>query len=762
MSPIFLRFLALSYSIPGSFPHFEPIQVIRPSKDRQYLEVTEEIAKLQGLTTRIAIIAVTGPFHSGKSFLLNSLAGRTDVFTVGADKSPETTGIWLARTDRRARNGAEIWLMDCEGFFGPRVRGEYDAKIFTLAALLSSHLVYNSVKTVQQNDVNLIERVTMQAKLFKLRTNQSPEPIRELPDLTWVVEDFAQESENAHQEINITQDYDCEYLKEAFGNVTVSTLFLPATSRKELADLSKLTWDELTPEYRVEVSKLRGQLYDSIDRQTHVWQPDELLKSLHFLTNGLRQGKFPELPSILEIWHQDVKQASEQDSLSALDSRLKGSLDDVYPPVALQKLTKLIKDGEESAVSLYRTLMKEFEQSDAFPKGLNDKIRARIEASKHLHEQKATEYLHKLHVDKLTSFRNYVSEMNFPLDPDVLAISLKVREAETIRYYTEIANEISVPTNSSVLEAQLRDISSNARTVNMEKIENSTLSALQKGMQAYERCASEMDEKLLGSAELVEQQSRMLEVAREAFYTSLKGSMGWLSLGSHSSSKHIVADATKRLHAECDSRFTRLTQSMNVRLQDHFRRIADLLLGEYQELRRHLEMKVLPAEAEYLRHQFESVEKSILDKLSDSAPNLTDTPHFEKVTKRLHSVFKKENDKVARKNVELWKVHSDEATQCALDLNKKYKQYNCWNSWLCLFSLIPASHRAKTQENLNNCFNKSSSNMPSSMRKAVFESWYEKDLAADSNEVTRNMWLTVISLVLPASWFLLSKAQRSR
>ena len=40
--------------------------------------------------------------------------------------------------------------MDSEGFFGPGVSEDYDAKIFTLATLLGSFLVYNTIRIIDQ------------------------------------------------------------------------------------------------------------------------------------------------------------------------------------------------------------------------------------------------------------------------------------------------------------------------------------------------------------------------------------------------------------------------------------------------------------------------------------------------------------------------------------------------------------------------------------------------------------------------------------
>merc|ERR1719281_303567 len=114
-------------------------------------------------------------------------------------------------------DGAEVWLMDSEGFFGPRVDEAYDAKIFTIATLVGAHLVYNTVKIIDQQAVSLLEMLARRAQLFRTRSSvevpagsSSVEGIpdflstRSFPPLTWVVEDFVQELPEMHRKDGAT------------------------------------------------------------------------------------------------------------------------------------------------------------------------------------------------------------------------------------------------------------------------------------------------------------------------------------------------------------------------------------------------------------------------------------------------------------------------------------------------------------------------------------------------------------------------------
>ena len=61
----------------------------------------------------------------------------------------------------------QVWLMDSEGFFGPGVSEDYDAKIFTLATLLGSYLVYNTIKIIDQQ---------VGGAFFRARTSRPDRP----------------------------------------------------------------------------------------------------------------------------------------------------------------------------------------------------------------------------------------------------------------------------------------------------------------------------------------------------------------------------------------------------------------------------------------------------------------------------------------------------------------------------------------------------------------------------------------------------------
>lgn len=57
--------------------------------------VEENVKHLHYIDGPVAVVAVVGKFHSGKSFLLNQLMGKQSGFGIGPSVQPHTMGIWM-------------------------------------------------------------------------------------------------------------------------------------------------------------------------------------------------------------------------------------------------------------------------------------------------------------------------------------------------------------------------------------------------------------------------------------------------------------------------------------------------------------------------------------------------------------------------------------------------------------------------------------------------------------------------------------------
>lgn len=175
-----------------------PVQIVRPD-GRGGLEVVESgLQFLNELVGGYEVVGVLGTFHTGKSFLLNQMMGRMGGFETGPTVRPTTEGLWVWGMPLSAGAGMNVLLLDTEGLAAPGNTPDYDAKIFAVATLLSTHIIYNSVKIVDKQSLDYLQVLARRAQLFALKSllvngQDNIESMIRFPPLTWVVEDFFQD-----------------------------------------------------------------------------------------------------------------------------------------------------------------------------------------------------------------------------------------------------------------------------------------------------------------------------------------------------------------------------------------------------------------------------------------------------------------------------------------------------------------------------------------------------------------------------------------
>ncbi|XP_064459137.1 guanylate-binding protein 2-like [Ornithodoros turicata] len=327
----------------------EPIQLVRPDLDhRKLVLVRENIKLITHIQGPVATIAVVGKFHSGKSFLMNQLMGKSKGFGIGPTVRPETMGIWMWGQPMKIRlpSGEAISLifLDTEGFAANNISENYDAKIFAVATLISSHLIYNSVKIIDQADIDYLELLARRTQLFALRSQLSRakwsdgfvHDLLSFPPLLWVVQDFVQQTldnesptEWLHRLMNTHSRESEEYkisLLDIFKSLECHTLFLPAVKRLLLADLSQAEESDLTEEYIKEREALSQKLRSSLKPKTKNGRPIngvELAGLFEILVNASNDGSLTDVPSRWNSFVEKITQSSTEDCLMFYESEMR-------------------------------------------------------------------------------------------------------------------------------------------------------------------------------------------------------------------------------------------------------------------------------------------------------------------------------------------------------------------------------------------------------------------------------------------------------
>lgn len=194
-----------------------PICLVENKKER--LSVNQKAVEiLDEISQPVVVVAIVGLYRTGKSYLMNRLAGQNHGFPLGSTVQSETKGIWMWCVPHPTKPKHTLVLLDTEGL-GDVEKGDpkNDSWIFALAVLLSSTLVCNSMSTINHQALEQLHYVTELTELIRAKSSPSPDGIKNstefvsfFPDFVWTVRDFMLELKlDGH---SITED---QYLENA-------------------------------------------------------------------------------------------------------------------------------------------------------------------------------------------------------------------------------------------------------------------------------------------------------------------------------------------------------------------------------------------------------------------------------------------------------------------------------------------------------------------------------------------------------------------
>ncbi|GAB1288189.1 Guanylate-binding protein 5 [Apodemus speciosus] len=128
----------------------------------------EALSILSSIQQPVVVVAIVGPYHTGKSYLMNKLAGKKTGFSLGSTVQAETKGIWMWCVPHPQKPEHTLVLLDTEGL-GDVEKGDNqnDCWIFALAILLSSTFIYNSMGVINQQAMDQLQLCTDQKEKEK-------------------------------------------------------------------------------------------------------------------------------------------------------------------------------------------------------------------------------------------------------------------------------------------------------------------------------------------------------------------------------------------------------------------------------------------------------------------------------------------------------------------------------------------------------------------------------------------------------------------
>ncbi|XP_047583782.1 guanylate-binding protein 6-like [Lutra lutra] len=202
----------------ASGPHMTAPICLVENNNMQLSVNQTAIQILERISQPVVVVAIVGLYRTGKSYLMNRLAGQNRGFPLGSTVQSKTKGIWIWCVPHPCKPNHTLVLLDTEGL-GDVEKGDpkNDSWIFALAVLLCSTFVYNSMGTINHQALEQLHYVTELTELIRAKSSPEKDGIQDstefvsfFPDFIWAVRDFTLELKlNDHP---ITED---DYLENA-------------------------------------------------------------------------------------------------------------------------------------------------------------------------------------------------------------------------------------------------------------------------------------------------------------------------------------------------------------------------------------------------------------------------------------------------------------------------------------------------------------------------------------------------------------------
>ncbi|XP_029101764.1 guanylate-binding protein 1-like isoform X2 [Scleropages formosus] len=478
------------------------------------LRVVQEATEyLMRINQPVVVVAVVGLYRTGKSYLMNKLAGKRKGFALGATVQSKTKGIWMWCVPHPVKEGHTLVLLDTEGL-GDVEKGDQknDAWIFSLAILLSSTLVYNSRGTIDNQAVENLQYVTELTERIKVKAPSASSAedddaedaqfVQFFPSFVWAVRDFTLLLEIDGRQVNEDQylehaltlkkgrdrrtvDYNLprECIRNYFPTRKCFIFETPAPPEK-MAHLESMTESELSPSFQAvafdfcnyifkesSVKKVKGGLPVTGRMLSH------LAKTY---VETIASGGVPCLENAVLTMAQIENQAAVEEGLQVYQRGMQG----LTFPVSMEEMSNEHRNWDSQATKTF--MSRSFkDDSGEYLKTLADAINKEYASfllkNEDMSEKVCRQLLSELSEDMANKLKNgfYAKPGGYELycsDHDNLVAEYRKRPKKGVKAEEVLENflkEKSVESNS-VLQAD-KNISEKERKIHEEKVKAAML-----------------------------------------------------------------------------------------------------------------------------------------------------------------------------------------------------------------------------------------------------------------------------------------------
>uniref|UniRef100_D3ZKU6 Guanylate binding protein 1 n=1 Tax=Rattus norvegicus TaxID=10116 RepID=D3ZKU6_RAT len=332
---------------------------------------------LSAVTQPIAVVAIVGLYRTGKSYLMNKLAGKKTGFSLGSTVQAHTKGIWMWCVPHPNKANHMLLLLDTEGL-GDVEKGDNqnDCWIFALAILLSSTFVYNSMGAINQQAMDQLHYVTELTDRIRARSSPDPDDgvedsaefVSFFPDFVWTLRDMTLKMEvDGHP---ITADEYLEIslkLKEGtriivFFPKKKCFIFYPPTEWKKLFRLETLQENEIDSEFLKQVAEFCSYVFKECKAKTLpggvIVNGPRLETLVLTYLSAIGSGDLPCMENAVLALAQIENSAAVEKAITHYDQQMSQRVQ--LPTETLQELLDLHRTCEREAIEIFlRTSFKD-------------------------------------------------------------------------------------------------------------------------------------------------------------------------------------------------------------------------------------------------------------------------------------------------------------------------------------------------------------------------------------------------------------------
>ncbi|XP_029414431.1 guanylate-binding protein 1-like [Nannospalax galili] len=341
----------------------------------------EALEILSAITQPVVVVAIVGFYRTGKSYLMNKLAGKKTGFSLGSTVQSHTKGIWMWCVPHPHKSDHTLVLLDTEGL-GDVEKGDNqnDCWIFALTVLLSSTFVYNSMGAINQQAMDQLHYVTELTKRIRSKSSPGCDAVEDsanfvsfFPDFVWTLRDMTLKLEIDGQLLTADQYLEnslklnegtCEEVEKynlprlcirKFFPKKKCFVFYPPTEWKKLRELETLQENEIDSEFLQQVAEFCCYISSSSKVKTLPGglkvNGSRLEKLVLTYVEAISSGDLPCMENAVSTLAQLENSAAVKKAIEHYDKEMGQKVQ--LPTETIQELLDLHRISEKEAIEIF-------------------------------------------------------------------------------------------------------------------------------------------------------------------------------------------------------------------------------------------------------------------------------------------------------------------------------------------------------------------------------------------------------------------------